>query len=48
MVECHAAVIIDDHISCAEIDQWEGGGVKKSLHSGEYCRETKLLLKWTV
>lgn len=29
MGECHAAVIIDDHISCAEIDQWEGGGGKK-------------------
>lgn len=50
MGKCHAAVVIEDVCGNRPV-RWGGGGVKKkSLHSGEYCRETtgKLLLKWTV
>lgn len=49
MGKCHAAVVIEDVCGNRPV-RWGGGGKKKSLHSGEYCRETtgKLLLKWTV
>lgn len=49
MGKCHAAVVIEDVCGNRPV-RWGVGVKKKSLHSGEYCRETtgKLLLKWTV